>query len=124
MSTFPHYRQPDSKDCGPTCLRIVAKYYGKNIPLPQLRTLSETVRDGSSMLGLSEAAEKIGFRTLGVKLSLEKRHEATLPCILHWNNNHFVVLYKVGSRKQRVGSFFTKKNSIPSPLGRVRVGLS
>ncbi len=65
--SFPHYRQPDSKDCGPACLRIVAKYHGKNIALQQLRTLSETVRDGSSMLGLSEAAEKIGFRTLGVK---------------------------------------------------------
>ena len=55
---FPHYRQPDSKDCGPTCLRIVAKYYGKNIPLQQLRTFSETVRDGNSMLDLSEAADK------------------------------------------------------------------
>ncbi|MDZ4148740.1 MAG: peptidase domain-containing ABC transporter [Flavobacteriaceae bacterium] len=108
MNSFPHYRQPDSKDCGPTCLRIVAKYYGKNIPLPQLRALSETVRDGSSMLGLSEAAEKIGFRTLGVKLSLEKLQEATLPCILHWNNNHFVVLYGLKSEagSWKYGTFF------------------
>ena len=70
MSTFPHYRQPDSKDCGPTCLRIVAKYYGKNIPLQQLRTLSETVREGSSMLGLSEAAEKIQYFLFAISLDL------------------------------------------------------
>ncbi len=110
LKTFPNYRQPDSKDCGPTCLRIVAKYHGKNIPLQQLRTLSETVRDGSSMLGLSEAAEKIGFRTLGVKLSLEKLQEATLPCILHWNNNHFVVASPSPSRGG--GLFHMRKKTI------------
>jgi ATP-binding cassette, subfamily B, bacterial len=92
MPNFPHYRQPDSKDCGPTCLKIVAKYYGKNLTLQNLRELSETTREGSNLLTLSEAAESIGFRTLGVKISLEKLLEAPLPCILHWNNNHYVVL--------------------------------
>ncbi len=72
MSNFPHYLQPDSKDCGPTCLKIVAKYYGKSLSLPLLRQLSETTREGSNLLTLSEAAESIGFRTLGVKISLEK----------------------------------------------------
>lgn len=123
ISPFPHYRQPDGKDCGPTCLRIVAKYYGKNIPLQHIRQLSETTREGSSLLGLSEAAEKMGFRTLGVKLSLEKLAEADLPCILHWNKNHFVVLY---DWKQGAGiwKFFKGNKHVPSPSGRVRVGIS
>ncbi|WP_300434149.1 peptidase domain-containing ABC transporter [Christiangramia sp.] len=95
LKNFPFYKQPDAKDCGPTCLKIVAKYYGKTISLPELRRLSETTREGSSLLSLSDTSEKIGFRTLGVKLSTSTLNEATLPCILHWNNDHFVVLYKI-----------------------------
>jgi len=95
MKKFPTYRQPDSKDCGPTCLKIVAKHFGKNLSLPNLRELSETTREGSSLLALSDTAEKIGFRTLGVKLSATTLKNANLPCILHWNANHYVVLYKV-----------------------------
>lgn len=71
MSKFPFYKQPDVKDCGPTCLRIIAKHYKKAIPLQTIRQLSETTREGSSMLGLSDAAEKIGFKTLGVKIDFE-----------------------------------------------------
>lgn len=74
---------------------MIAKHYGKVINTQQLRDLSETTREGSSLLGLSEAAESLGFRTLGVKLSLEKLEEAPLPCILHWNNEHYVVLHKI-----------------------------
>jgi ATP-binding cassette subfamily B protein len=92
---FPFYKQADAKDCGPTCLKIIAKYYGKNLNIQQLRSLSETTREGSNLLNLSEAAEQIGFRTLGVKLSFEKVNEAPLPCLLHWNANHYVVLYKI-----------------------------
>lgn len=92
MPNFPHYLQPDSKDCGPTCLKIIAKHYGKTLSIQTLRELSETTREGSNLLTLSEAAEKIGFRTLGVKLSLEKLLEAPLPCFLHWNKNHDLVL--------------------------------
>lgn len=95
MKPFPHYHQPDSKDCGPTCLKIVAKHYGKTIGMQTLRHLSETTREGSNLLTLSEAAESLGFRTLGVKISLEKLTEAPLPCILHWNKNHYVVLYDI-----------------------------
>lgn len=95
LKRFPHYIQADSKDCGPTCLKIIAKHYGKSINVQELRNLSETTREGSSLLFLSDAAEKIGFRTLGVKLNLERLEEAPLPCILHWNNNHFVVLYNI-----------------------------
>ena len=92
---FPHYHQPDSKDCGPTCLKIVAKHYGKTISMQTLRHLSETTREGSNLLTLSEASESLGFRTLGVRISLEKLTEVPLPCILHWNKNHYVVLYEL-----------------------------
>ena len=97
--SFPTYKQPDSKDCGPTCLKIIAKYYGKTINIQTLRIYSETTREGSSLLNLSDAAEKIEFRTLGVKLDLNKLEEAPLPCILHWNKEHYVVLYKIKKNK-------------------------
>ena len=95
MSSFLYYKQRDNKDCGPTCLKIIAKYYNRTINIQQLRELSETTRVGSSLLGLSEASEKLGFRSLGVKIDLKKLLEAPLPCILHWNKNHYVVLYKI-----------------------------
>jgi ATP-binding cassette subfamily B protein len=101
MLTFPFYKQPDSKDCGPTCLRIIAKHYGKIITLQQIRELSETTREGSSLLGLSDAAESLGFKTLGVKINFETlAKEVSFPCIVHWNSQHFVVVYKI--KKNRV----------------------
>lgn len=91
--SFPFYKQYDAMDCGPTCLRMVAKYYGKDINILKLRTLSSISKSGVSLLGISEAAEKIGFRTIGTKLSFEQLDtEAPLPCILHWGQNHFIVL--------------------------------
>lgn len=99
MKKFIHYKQADFKDCGPTCLKIIAKHYGKTISIQELRDSSETTREGSNLLFLSDAAEKIGFRTLGVKLSEERLEEAPLPCILHWNKNHYVVLYKIKKGK-------------------------
>ncbi len=95
MPKFPHYKQADLKDCGPTCVKIIAKHYGKVLPIQTLRSLAETTREGSSLLGLSEAAEKIGFHTLGIRIDYKKLQEVPLPCILHWNKNHFVVLYKI-----------------------------
>lgn len=102
MKRFPHFTQADSKDCGPTCLKIIAKYYGKIFKIQDLRDYSETNRDGSNLLLLSDAAEKIGFRTIGVKISLEKLQEVPLPCILHWNKVHFVVLYSIRCRKSKI----------------------
>lgn len=96
MKSFPHYRQLDSADCGPTCLRMIARHYGRSYTLETLRERSFITREGVSMLGISDAAESIGMRTLGVKITMEQlANEAVLPCILHWNQNHFVVLYKV-----------------------------
>ncbi|MDR4894855.1 MULTISPECIES: peptidase domain-containing ABC transporter [unclassified Chryseobacterium] len=93
---FPFYKQPDTKDCGPTCLRIVSKYYGKSISLQQIRNLSETTREGSSLLGLSDAAENLGFRSMGVQIDFNTlTEEVSFPSIAHWNKNHFVVVYKI-----------------------------
>lgn len=83
------------KDCGPTCLRIVARYYGKLISLQEIRNLSETTREGSNLLKLSNAAEEIGFRSIGAKLNFDQLEEIPLPAIIHWNNHHFVVIYKI-----------------------------
>ncbi len=95
MRKFPNYKQTEAKDCGPTCIKIIAKHYGKTINTQQLRHLSETTRQGSSLLGLSEAVESIGFKSLGIKLAYIKFLEAPLPCIVHWNKNHYVVVYKI-----------------------------
>ncbi len=92
---FPNYIQADFKDCGATCLKIIAKHYGRTLNIQTLRRLSETTREGTSLLTLSEASEKIGFRSLGIKLNVIKLKEAPLPLILHWNKVHFVVLYKI-----------------------------
>ena len=81
-------------DCGPSCLRMVAKHYGRNFSIQKLRALCQIDRSGVSLLGISEAAEKIGLRSLGVRLTLNQLKEAELPCILHWRQNHFVILYK------------------------------
>lgn len=83
-------------DCGPTCLRMVAKFYGRTISLSKLRTLSETTREGSSLRNIADTAEKIGFRSLGVKVTFQKfAEEAPLPCIVYWQQKHFVVVYKI-----------------------------
>jgi len=100
MSVFPFFKQLDSMDCGPSCLKMIAKHYGKNYSLQSLRSRSFITRSGVSMLGISNAAEDIGFRTLGYRLSWEQlRDEVQLPCIGHWNQRHFVVIY--GIKKQR-----------------------
>jgi ATP-binding cassette, subfamily B, bacterial len=100
MSNFPFYRQLDAMDCGPTCLHMVAKYHGVSHSVQSLRQRSEIGRDGVSMLGIAQAAEQVGFRTLAVKVSFQKMAtDVPLPSIVHWQQNHFVVVYKV-SKKQ------------------------
>ncbi len=91
--SFKFYQQLNQMDCGPTCLKIVAKHYGKTISLNLLRQEAQYSKEGVNLLGISEAAEKIGFRTQGVKLSFKQLiDEAPKPAILHWGQNHFVVL--------------------------------
>jgi len=87
-------------DCGATCLQIIARHYGRTVSLPFLRETSHTGREGASLLGISKAAEAIGFHTLAVKIDFQKLHkEAPLPLIAHWNQNHFVVVYKISKDK-------------------------
>ena len=95
MKKFPSYIQTESKDCGPTCIKIIAKHFKRTLSIQELRSLSETTREGSSLFNLSDAAESIGFRTLGVKVSYDEFKKAVFPCIVHWNNNHYVVVYKI-----------------------------
>ena len=97
--------QHDQMDCGPACLSMIASKYGKKYSLQYLRDNSFLTREGVSLLGLTEASKKIGFDTLSAKLTIEKLidEKQTLPCILHWNQNHFVVLKKI------TRNIFTKK---------------
>lgn len=97
---FPNYTQLDAMDCGPTSLRIVAQYYGRHYSLQNLRERCHLTREGVSLLGISDAAESIGFRTTGVKITWEQlRDAALLPCIVHWNQQHFVVVYKIEKKR-------------------------
>lgn len=99
MRQFPNYLQTEQKDCGPTCIKIIGKHYGKNIDTQQLRDLAETTREGSNLFGLSEAVEKIGFRSLGLQLNYEQLRKAKLPCIVHWDGSHYVVVYRIKKDK-------------------------
>ncbi len=96
MPSFPFYKQLDAMDCGPTCLRMVARHYGKHFTLQTLREKSHLSREGVSMLGIAKAAEAIGLQTMGVSLTWERlRNEAPLPVIVHWKQNHFIVVYRI-----------------------------
>lgn len=98
---FISYIQLDAMDCGPTCLRMIAKHYGRHYSLETLRQHSFITREGVSMLGISDAAEYIGFRTSGVMISFEQLvKDAPLPCIVHWKQNHFVVVYNIKKDKR------------------------
>jgi ATP-binding cassette, subfamily B, bacterial len=93
---FPFLRQYDAMDCGPTCLAMICKYYGKNISVQWLREKCQLGKQGINLLGLSDAAESMGFETHAVQLTYEQLlDEVNLPCILHWSQTHFVVLTKV-----------------------------
>jgi ATP-binding cassette subfamily B protein len=98
---FPHYQQFDEMDCGPTCVKMVAEHYGKRVALPYLREQCHIDRQGVSLLGMADAAEKIGLRTMAVQTSFETlAEEAPYPCIAHWQQRHFVVVY--GRKKGKV----------------------
>ena len=95
MKTFPFYKQAEAKDCGPTSIKIIAKYYGRTLDIEGLRSLCETTREGSSLLNLSNASEALGFHTLAVKIDYVTLTEVPLPCIVHWDRFHYVVVYKI-----------------------------
>jgi ATP-binding cassette, subfamily B, bacterial len=94
--SFPFVKQPDAMDCGPSCLKMVAGFYKVNHSLESLRKKCFITREGVSFLGLSEAADSLGFRTIGVKVPFDMLSEnVPLPCIVHWRQKHFVVIYKI-----------------------------
>jgi len=100
MIKFPHYKQYDEMDCGPTCLRIICKHYGKEFSLDYLRSLTHTSRSGTSMLSLSNAAEKLGLRTMAARLSyIDVVDASPFPFIAYWNQSHFIVIYKINKGK-------------------------
>lgn len=134
MRSFPHYSQFDSIDCGPSCLQIIAKFYGRDYSLNLLRSLSNVGREGVSVLGICRAAEKLGFNSTAVKISFTNFVERmSLPCIVHWQQNHFLVVYKVtpkyvyisdpGSSKQRITSAEFLKNWISDIDGEEKIGI-
>lgn len=101
LNAFPFYPQMDSMDCGPACLQMIAKNDGKLYKLSELRDWCHLDREGVSLKGIAMGAEKMGYRTLAVKVPFSaspKRpslRSAPLPVVLHWNQNHFVVAYKI-----------------------------
>ncbi|WP_294605228.1 peptidase domain-containing ABC transporter [uncultured Bacteroides sp.] len=100
MSKFPLSIQHDSMQCGITCLQMVCKYYGKEYTFTQLSELCFATNEGVSLLGISQAALKLGLQALCGRATTEQLQKVQLPCILHWKQNHFVVLYKVKSRRK------------------------
>lgn len=93
---FPFYQQLDAMDCGATCLRMIARYFGRFYSLDYLRELTYMGKQGVSLLGISDAAEQIGLQSLAIKPSFERLvRDIPLPCIAHWNEDHFVVIHKV-----------------------------
>jgi len=103
---FPFFHQPDAMDCGPTCLKMIASFYVKEYTLDTIRSYTFTGKDGVSMLGISKAAEKIGFRTLGGRLTFSALvQKMPFPCIVHWNQDHFLVVYKIIKRRMRLHRF-------------------
>lgn len=109
MDRFPFFRQLDAMDCGPSCLRMVAEHYGRSYTLQYLRERSHIDREGVSLLGIAEAAERIGLRTLAYKLPFKGESDedpgltdAVLPCIVHWKQQHFVVVYGITRKHVKV----------------------
>jgi ATP-binding cassette subfamily B protein len=98
--SFPFVKQPDAMDCGPSCLKMVSGYYKRSFSLETLRKRCFITKEGVSFLGLSEAADSLGFRTIGVKIPFNRLEDSVpLPCIVHWRQKHFVVVYKIKKDK-------------------------
>ena len=97
---FPFYKQHDSMQCGITCLQMICKYYGKEYSLKSLSRYCFATTEGVSMLGILEAANMLGLHTICGRVTMEQLPQAPLPCILHWSQNHFVILYKIKNNKK------------------------
>lgn len=97
---FPFYRQADSMDCGPTCLKMIAAYHKRYLPIQYFRHICRIGKQGTTLAGLQEACTVMGMKSLAVELPLSTLIEkAPLPCILHWEKSHYVVLLKINTKK-------------------------
>jgi len=96
---FPHYRQIEEKTCGPTCLYIISKYYSKRYSKKFIDNLCVIEKDGVSVLGMCNALKKMGFTIAAVKIPFNILINIKLPCIALLNNNHFIVIFKISTKK-------------------------
>lgn len=92
---YPFYKQYDSMDCGAACLKMITQYHGHSISLQELRELTGVNRNGATLLGLAEASETIGYKSLGVEIPIDKLNNIPVPFIAHWKQKHFVVVYEI-----------------------------
>ena len=100
---FPHFKQLDAADCGPASLRMIARFYGIAYSTEMLRKHCHISRYGVTMRGIDECAQYIGFETVELSLTFEMlAEEGVFPCILHWNQNHFVVCYKITNKNGKI----------------------
>lgn len=102
IGSFPLQFQHDFRDCGPACLSMISEYYGNKIRLPEIKKILFVGKDGASLLSMVEAGKLIGFTAHGIKLDITSLPDITLPCILHWDTNHYVVLYRIRKGKYYV----------------------
>lgn len=100
MKRIHFIKQHDSMECGIACLQMICAYHGRKISLAYLSNICHATTEGVSLLGVRDAAAKMGFYAISGRLTIEELPASTLPCILHWNQNHFVVLYKVRKNKK------------------------
>tara|TARA_R110000796_G_scaffold41740_2_gene103268 strand:- start:266 stop:862 length:597 start_codon:yes stop_codon:yes gene_type:complete len=99
LKAFPHYHQLDQTDCGPTCLKIIAAYYGKYLDIDYLRKISNKSYDGSTFANLADAGKQFGIDLNGFRITVNQlNEELPLPTILHWKQNHFVVIYQISKK--------------------------
>ena len=119
MGKFPFYSQMDSMDCGPACLQMILKHHGQYYPLPWLRSISFISREGVSLKGISKAAEKVGLRSMAVKIPFAGKSDAPcllnapFPLVVHWNQNHFIVVHKANRRYVWIADPAAGKHKLP-----------
>ena len=97
MTSFSFFfsHQHDAMQCGVACLQMICRYYGREYTLDELSELCFVTHQGVSLLSISEAAGQLGLHTVCGNVTIDMLRKAPLPCILHWNQTHFVVLYNV-----------------------------
>jgi ATP-binding cassette subfamily B protein len=110
---LPHVHQLDEMDCGAACVAMVTRYFGKTVAMPTIRDLVHTSTDGTSLLGIARGAQELGLDARTVRASKSKLDNLPLPAVVHWEGNHWVVLYEVGEQEVRVGDPAHRVQKVP-----------